>query len=785
MSKVLFYLLDVGHAFAEGSMEIRLWGVDSEGKTVLVRDRSFSPWFYLICRSKSEAEKALNFINSSKTRFQKIRSTELVTKKLFGREVTALKIACQDHESAAEYSESLQKLPQVSGIAENDVRPTEQYLLQRGLLPCTWIEAETEFAKEERLVAGGSFRLTGDIRPSGDRARPALKIMSFAVLYSASGRNRLILVSARTSEGVSVQFEAEEDEGSIISGFVDFVHENDPDVVVGYQSNSVDWPLLMRRARDLRLRLDVDRAGGEPHPSIHGHISIAGRANVDLFEIARDQAEPKVKTLENVVEHLGIARHALRVEDCEIDQAWKDPEKRKRLRDYAAQKAELILKLSEAFLDYAIQMSSLTGLPLDQVPAATAGFKVDAYLIREAYKLGELIPQRVERPYYPYRGGLVLAPKPGLHENIAVLDFTSMYPNLMLLYNVSPDTLLQAGDCEADAYEIPGLGYRFRKSPEGMYTIVLNNLLTARSAIKAKIDSLRRDSAEKRVLEAQEQAVKTIANAVYGYAGWIGARWYVREVAESTAALGRNAIETTLNEARNLQLELTYGDTDSIFVENDAKKVEKLEATTRERLKMEIKMDKVYARVLFTEAKKRYAGLLEDGSVELVGLEAVRGDWSEIAKNVQEKVVDIVLREKSPKKAVEYVRNIVDSIHRKDVEYSQFVIWKTLAKPLEAYEVRAPHVEAARELIHDGWRLTLGDKIGYVITSTPGKLYQKAKPYIKATVKDIDAEYYVANQVIPAAFRILEILGVSEDQLPKPTAQRRDRSVVEFMEHKP
>lgn len=63
-----------------------------------------------------------------------------------------------------------------------------------------------------------------------------------------------------------------------------------------------------------------------------------------------------------------------------------------------------------------------------------------------------------------------------------------------------------------------------------------------------------------------------------------------------------------------------------------------------ELLKMEIKVDKVYRRVLFTEAKKRYAGLREDGTVELTGLEAVRGDWSEIAKNVQERVVGMILR---------------------------------------------------------------------------------------------------------------------------------------------
>ena len=80
---------------------------------------------------------------------------------------------------------------------------------------------------------------------------------------------------------------------------------------------------------------------------------------------------------------------------------------------------------------------------------------------------------------------------------------------------------------------------------------------------------------------------------------------------------------------------------------------------------------------------------------------------------------------------------MIDSIRRRKVAYSELVILKTLTKPLEEYEVRAPHVEAARQLMNEGWRLTLGDRIGYVITSAPGKLYQKAKPYVKATVNDI------------------------------------------------
>jgi len=787
MTTVLFYLLDIGQSLVEGRLEIKLWGVDSDGNSILFRDRTFAPWFCLVFRKASDAQDALDFIQSSKTEFPKILSTSVAPRKFFGEKVTALKVTCPDQESATTYRDSLRKLPGVVDHVEDDLRPREQYLLEKGLAPCGWIEAEVERDSEKLASVRESYFLKGRIRCTGERGRPRLKVMSFATLSLEEkgspkpDNSPLILVSAQTSEGRRVQFEAEKDEAEILLAFAKFIREADPDVIVGYQANSVDWLFLIGRAKALGSKLNVDRMGGEPHPSVHGHISIAGRANLDLFEIVQDQNEPKVKTLQNVAEYLGIVKSAMRVEDTEVVEYWKNPEKKAKLREYLSQNVELVLRLSEAFIDYATQLSNLTGLPLDQVAAASMGFKVDSYLLREAYRLGELIPRRAERQYRPYRGGLVLAPKPGLHEDIAVLDFTSMYPNLMLLYNVSPDTLIRTGKVEGEAFRVPELEYAFRKAPQGMYAVALENLLASRNKIKNEMNLVRPGSVEFRALEAREKAVKTIANAMYGYAGWIGARWYVKEVAESTAALGRRAIEMALDVAKKLRLELIYGDTDSIFVKNDAEKVAKLRATVTEMLKMEIRVDKVYKRVLFTEAKKRYAGLREDGAIEMTGLEAVRGDWSEIAKNVQEMVVGMILRGERAEKAAKYVKTVIDSIRGRKVAYSDLVIWKTLTKPLEEYEVRAPHVEAARQLMDAGWRLTLGDRIGYVITSSPGKLYQKAKPYVKATINDVDVEYYVTSQVVPAALRILQMFGIGEDELVGHVAQRQDRLVSEFL----
>jgi DNA polymerase I len=196
---------------------------------------------------------------------------------------------------------------------------------------------------------------------------------------------------------------------------------------------------------------------------------------------------------------------------------------------------------------------------------------------------------------------------------------------------------------------------------------------------------------------------------------------------------------------------------------------------------LEVNPDEVYTRIFFTEAKKRYAGLLSDGRLDIVGMEVVRGDWATIAKNVQEKVLDIILKEQSPKKAADFVRQFIYELRQKRVPYRDLVIWKTLTKPAEEYEVNASHVEAAKMLKAKGWELTVGDKIGFVVVTGTGRLYERVKPYAFASYDELDLEYYVSKQVVPAAARILQSFGITdEDLLQAEKGEKETRKLSDF-----
>jgi DNA polymerase I len=337
----------------------------------------------------------------------------------------------------------------------------------------------------------------------------------------------------------------------------------------------------------------------------------------------------------------------------------------------------------------------------------------------------------------------------------------------MKKYNLSPDTLVKPYEQVPDqsVYVIPETNHRFLGQPDGFYRIVLTALIEERRRIRKDIANLSSHSTMYRVLRERERALKVITNACYGYAAWAGARWYVREVAESAAALGRQTITETIEKANSLGLKVIYGDTDSIFVSSEKAKIDELIGWVRSQLGLEIKVEREYVRVLFTEAMKRYAGLRKDGELDIVGLEAVRGDWSVIAHRVQEDVLQSILRRDSTREAIDGVRETIRRVQRGEVPIADLTIRKTLTKPLEKYEVRAPHVEVARKLMAQGWHIMLGDKVAYVIVKGSGKLFQKAKPYNLVKPEEVDTEYYVENQVKPAAMRILERFGVKEEQL--------------------
>ncbi|MFA5572842.1 MAG: DNA polymerase domain-containing protein, partial [Candidatus Bathyarchaeia archaeon] len=620
---------------------------------------------------------------------------------------------------------------------------------------------------------------------------PDLRLLAFSMIcYSREGApkpdlNPVIVLSTVTNNGFEKQFVASQnkDDTTIIQEFMAYIRSFDPDIIVSYGANRTDWTYLRERSHKHGFLLNFDRASSEPHKGVYGHVSTTGIVNIDLADFSNMFPEVKVQNLANFAKNLGVTIERKRIiDETSFADFWDTPQKNAELLQYGLDNAHRVYGTIKLLIDFSIQLSILTLMPLDQVMSAATGFRVESYLIKQAQKIGEIVPRRLEQTYVPYTGGLVLLPKPGLHENIAVLDFKSMYPNIMITYNLSPDTYIQAGDPEPSegVYVAPEIGYRFRKSPPGFYNEALTHLLNIRAAIRQKMKQQTTRTVEYQVLNARQKALKIITNAIYGYAGWIGARWYIKPVAEAASAWGRHIIWTSSQMAKNDGVEVIYGDTDSLFVKYDKTKNEKLQADIQQTLKLEVEISHIYVRVFFSEAKKRYAGLRQDGSLDIVGLEVIRGDWAEVAKRVQQHVLEIILKVQSPEKAIEYVKSIAIDLQHNRIPLEDLIIWKTLTKPPKNYAVRAPHVQAAKMLIERGARLTIGDKVGYVIQTGKGPLFSRAIPYVFAKIDNVDSTYYITNQVLPAAARVLKSFNITEKNLEAIIKEEKTKRLIDY-----
>ena len=786
--KVSLWLLDINYEVRNNQPEIWLWGLDQNGKRLLVIDKNFEPYFYATPKKGVPPQNITEQIR----RVPNVKHLEIVERRYFGKKVKALKVFCTNPEEMPKCAKNVKNLKDIEECFEDDIRYSMRYLIDKEVSPCSWHEIEVERCAEKvNAKVDDVYFAVGAPKHVESTLTPQLRILAFSIIcYSAKGEpkpeeNPVAIISTVTNDGKERQLVAKDnDDRPVLEGFVDVVQSFDPDIIVGFGSNRRDLPYLKKRCEVHGIRLKIDRMGGEPHTSVYGHVSITGRANIDLFDFADEFPDVKVKTLENLADYLGVMKRSERVliEDIYYAEHWEDPEKRKALLRFSMENARSIMGITNAVLDFAMQLSSLVGLPLDHIETAAVGFRVEWFLIKHAHKIGELVPKRKERPYLPYVGAIVLPPKPGIHEKIAVLDFKAMYPNIMVTYNLSPDTYIPPDKPipPGGVFEAPEVGHRFRKEPPGFYKEVLTYLVDARDKIRAKLKTLPPESVEYRVLDARQKAVKIIANATYGYAGWIGARWYIKPVAEAATAWGRSIITSAVEIAEKLGVTVIYGDTDSLFVKHEDDKITKLSEEIGKRIGLEIKPEKIYTRILFTEAKKRYCGLLPNGQLDIVGLEVIRGDWATVAKNVQHKILEIILKENSAEKAVEYVRRVIREVREKKVPYRDLIIWKSLTRPIEAYAVRAAHVEAAKLLQKKGWKISVGDKIGYVIVSGEGKLYERAKPYVLANYDEIDTEYYVEKQILPVASRILEMFNVKKETLLASAREKKKEKLTDF-----
>ena len=368
-----------------------------------------------------------------------------------------------------------------------------------------------------------------------------------------------------------------DNEKIMLERFVEIMNEQDPDIILGYNTDEFDFNIIQYRARELKVNLNLSRDGSHlvfTRRARRSSAKMNGRVHIDLFgfisSILSAQLQTETLSLDDVsAELLGDKKIEIQFE--EIMEMWTKKKDLSKMAEYCLKDSELTLRLGNLILPQIFGLCKVVGqLPFD-VSRMSYGKLVEWYLSKNAVERKMIIPNQPKwedvegRRMYTYAGGFVKEPIAGLHEKISVLDFRSLYPSIISTFNISPETI-DCKCCKSKGHKVPESKHHFCKKKTGFVPNVINELINRRIEIKNKMKKVKAGSNEYKKLDNEQYAVKIIANATYGMFAFYGAKWYCNECAEAITAFGRYYIKKAIGEAEKEKFVVVYGDTDSLFV---------------------------------------------------------------------------------------------------------------------------------------------------------------------------------------------------------------------------
>ncbi len=807
MTTFAFYPVSAAYKLQHDRPVIELYGRTADRKQLCVAVEGFEPYFYIQPKAKNH-EKLVGELKklevAAPDRTITITRIEGVERKIGREKQPVIKVFTQIPGDVKRLRDELKSHKAIEEIFDADIPFVRRFLIDANIAPLARIDVDGEKAESLYKVAVVKTMID-KITPQDSDIYTQLKVLAldletynplgeaivpekFPIVMAAFAgeRFRKVLTWKRfKTKDKSIEFV--ESEAALIRRIIEIIEKEQPDILLGYFSDGFDLPYLKTRAEHLgiELRPGLDRSGIRLSHARETVCRITGIVHLDIFKFIRKTMFSLLRTSEYTLEAVSqelLGEGKGGVDVSQLAEAWdKHPEKLEQFCRYNLKDAELTYRLYKKLFDNLLELVKVVGQGITEVSRMAYSQLVEWYLLKQAFLDGRAVPLGPHgddigaRRQQTFQGAFVVKPEPGLHKDIIVLDFRSLYPSIISAHNISPETL-GCGCCRKAV--VPGdNSVWFCQKQKGFISGVIESLITRR--IRVKEIMAKATASEKRVLHARQYALKTVANSMYGYLGFAAARWYSLEAAKSITAYGRYYINDVIKRAEAAGFQVLYGDTDSVFLSLRGRSRAEAEAfigkvNTKLPGLMELEFEGFYPRGLFVSlkdaeqgggAKKKYALLGEDGRITIKGFESVKRNYADIAREVQERVLDMVLRDEDVEKAFAYLRKTIREVREHKVPIGKVVLMTQLQKPLNRYQSIGPHVAAALRLQKTGHPVGPGMMVKYVIISGKGKISERARLPEEIGQKDYDAEYYIAHQIIPVVEKIFEVLGYSKEQL--------------------
>src|SRR5438309_2483451 len=434
------------------------------------------------------------------------------------------------------------------------------------------------------------------------------------------------------------------------------------------------------------------------------------------------------------------------------------------LANYCYNDAKLTQNLTsfnnDLLMNLLIVITRIARMPIDDISRMGVSQWIRSLFYFEHRKHNFLIPRRDELDLKStvasteaiikdkkYRGGLVVESTAGIHFDVAVMDFASLYPSIITVRNLSYETVRCIHD-ECKTNTIPGTNHWFCTSKNGLTAILIGSLRDLRvNYYKNLAKNPLLDENQKQLYTVVSQALKVILNASYGVMGAEIFPLYCLPVAEATTAVGRYTILETIEKCKSVGIEVLYGDTDSLFLKCPTKdQIHTVVGWAKEQFGVDLDLDKEYRYVVLSTRKKNYLGVQKDGKVDVKGLTGKKSHTPPFIRTLFYEILEILSKVKTTQEFVESKERISNMIAQyakklkaKQISLSELAFNVMISKAPSEYVKTVPqHIRAAK-LLEQIREIKKGDIISYVkIINKPG-----VKPVELAKPDEIDSAKYM------------------------------------------
>jgi DNA polymerase elongation subunit (family B) len=397
-------------------------------------------------------------------------------------------------------------------------------------------------------------------------------------------------------------------------------------------------------------------------------------------------------------------------------------------------------------LEGLFEVSRTCRVPLHRAARAPIGSIMSSLQLYTAWKDGILIPWKKREPesfktgwelLVADRGGFVFEPKLGFHTDVVEVDFTSMFPMLMLTRNISAETVL-CKCCPNSKLRVPELGYNICEKRKGIVPKTLELLLKKRLKYKSLMKEIS-DEKLRHAYDMRQEALKWILVTCFGYLGYRNARFGKVDAHIAVCAFARDTLLKTARLAEEHGFEVVHGIVDSLWIKKawiSPKEVAEFCREASNLVGVPLNVEGKYRWIVFLPSKilpevpvlNRYYGVFEDGRIKMRGIEARRADTPPFIEKAQVEMVNVLGRASDFKSFMERVpealnvlRQYVYKLLGGKIDIVDLLLSKRVSKHPMDYRHDVFQAIAAHQLLMKGFDVYPGQTVQYIIVDADNK----------------------------------------------------------------